>query len=129
MIRLGTVLLALALAACDSPTEVSLAIAGNYTLTRANGTSLPALYTVPFFGSVLVTSGSGTIGSDGTARVSVNTEGGGVPNTTWTANGTVTQQGSEYLFTFSDGTTARGTYNAGQLTIDYPPNNLLFTKS
>jgi hypothetical protein len=128
MIRFRTVLFALVLAACDSSTDVSLAIAGNYTLTAANGTSLPALYTVPFFGSVLVTSGSGTIGSDGSVSVSVNTEGGGVPNTTWTAAGTVTQQGSDYVFTFSD-VTATGSYSGGKLTIDYPPNNLVFTKN
>ena len=128
---LAALILAL-FASCSSSTSSppTLPLVGNYTLTRANGSALPAPYTVPIYGSVIASSGGVTIANDYRVTVTVHTDARvGAPNATWTVEGHMHDEYPGYQFTFSDGTTATGTYSVGVFTILHVPNTLVFTKN
>jgi hypothetical protein len=92
-------------AACGSdsnngtgPTDVS----GTYSLTTINGNALP--FTIPNTGehTTVITSATGTLGTDGTYTiVGVGTEDGGDPTTVVGDEGTYTVSGSTVVFTSS----------------------------
>jgi hypothetical protein len=124
-------LLLMFLTTCSSATSPPTSnLAGRYTLSTVNGSSLPAQYTVPLLGSVVASSGSATIGADFSFSITVNTDAGaGTPSTTWSVTGNMTQESTYYHFTFNDGRNGNGSYSGGAFTILYPPNTLVFTKN